>query len=168
VQVKPFFYWVFMSSKATPSLLFLLEKFTYCEKTGILKYRKNSGRFSAGDIAGYTNHRGYRKVCVNGSHFFIHRIVWKMVYGVDPNGEIDHINRDKTDNRISNLRDVTSEENQKNRKFSSESGVSGVYFNKPRNRWQARIQLHLGFFKTIEGASEAREKALSVIKGVGL
>lgn len=157
-----------MSPKKIPPLVLLVDKFIFCKETGVLKYRKQSGRFLAGDVVGYTSHRGYKKVCIQGSHFFIHRVIWKMVYGVDPIGEIDHINREKTDNRISNLRDVTSIENQNNRKYQSESGVSGVYFNKSRNRWQSRIQFHIGFFKNIEDASEARDKAIALIKSVGL
>ena len=79
---------------------------------------------------------------------------------------VDHINHNKLDNRISNLRICTSQQNNMNtsKRSDNSSGVTGVYWDKQNNKWIASIQvngkqIHLGYFKTKEGAVEARRQA---------
>jgi hypothetical protein len=93
-----------------PPLEVLQKKFDYNPETGILL------RKSTQEPAGYTNGRGWLRVKIAGVHYKVHRIVWKMYYGEDPSIklEIDHINRNRADNRITNLRVVTSAENNRN------------------------------------------------------
>ncbi len=90
-----------------PPLEVLQDKFVYDSETGILA-RKNSG-----EPVGYPTQRGWLRVKVGNTHYRVHRIVWKMFYGEDPpvGLDIDHVNRIKTDNRITNLRLATRKEN---------------------------------------------------------
>ena len=88
-----------------------------------------------------------------------------------PEKHIDHINRVRTDNSITNLRVVTNAENCKNRGKSSAntSGVTGVCWNKHKDRWEARCGLNgkkisLGYFKDISVAEEA-VKTFRMING---
>ena len=93
-----------------PPLEVLQKKFDYDPETGTLTRR------STGKTVGYPTERGWLRVKVGNTHYRVHRIVWKMQYGEDPpvGLDIDHINRNKVDNRISNLRVVTRKENLAN------------------------------------------------------
>lgn len=90
-------------------------------------------------------------------HFRVHRLIWMYVYGDWPKGEIDHINGIRSDNRISNLRDVTRIQNSQNKKVYltktelPKSGYKGVNWNRFTNKWVASIgnnkkSIHLGSF----------------------
>lgn len=96
---------------------------------------------------------------------YVHRIVWALSHGYWPEGEIDHINGVKSDNRINNLRDVPHSENQKNMKrfVSNKSGVSGVCWDKREAKWKAYIQngsgmLNIGHYSSLKDAAHARAK----------
>jgi hypothetical protein len=99
-----------------PPLEVLQEKFDYNPETGELTYKKKSHHIKVGEPAGYLTQRGWLRVKVNGVHYRVHRIAWKMFYGEDPPTglDIDHINRNKIDNRIANLRVATRSENMQN------------------------------------------------------
>ncbi|WP_446719173.1 HNH endonuclease signature motif containing protein [Halocynthiibacter sp. C4] len=97
-----------------------------------------------------------------------HRVIWAMFYGRWPAKDIDHINGDRTDNRISNLRHVSRAENARNssRSSANTSGRTGVYKVKKSGKWNARIRvdgrfINLGFFKEFEAACAARAVAES-------
>ena len=113
---------------------------------------------------GTTNTKGYRIVLVNGKHSLVHRIVWIMHNEEIPSGYvIDHINGDKLDNRICNLRLATSQQNSRNR-----AGVKGVCRVTRTGKWQAAIQVggrsvHLGTFDSEEKAVAKRIEAESFI-----
>ncbi len=104
--------------------------------------------------------QGYRRVSVDSLRFLAHRAAWLYVYGEWPSMHIDHINGDRGDNRIANLRDVsprTNLENQRNPKGSNRSGFLGVYQPKNYRKWIARLQvkgkgMYLGVFETPEEA----------------
>ena len=107
----------------------------------------------------------YISVSIDGKSFPAHRLIWMMVYGYWPN-EIDHINGNKQDNRLCNLRNVTALENRRNKciQKNSTSGVTGVYWNKWDKKWAARITVkrkfgHLGYFSNKEDAIAARKVA---------
>ena len=81
---------------------------TYCPTTGVFRWRKN------GAVAGASK-SGYRRLCILGFTFMTHRLAWLVSHGEWPLGVVDHINRDRSDNRIANLRDVSPTENARNK-----------------------------------------------------
>jgi hypothetical protein len=94
-------------------------------------------------------------------NYLAHRVCWAIHYGVWPT-EVDHINGDPTDNRISNLREVSHLANMQNMKMleTNTSGVTGVDWMPKISRWRVRIQQrHLGVFPTFEAAVDARRQA---------
>ena len=114
-----------------------------------------------GHEVGYLHPEGYRKVCVDGSRYFTHRIIWLLTYSEDPGDmQIDHINMVKDDNRPSNLRLCSNKQNCLNVKLKSTntSGIRGVCFS-PGGRkkpWRALYKRKtLGWFVTKEEAARA-------------
>lgn len=120
----------------------------------------------AGRVAfGTPTNQGYQHGKLDGRSFKTHRIIWKLVYGYDP-VQIDHINGDRSCNRLDNLRDVSNAENSKNRRVqkNNKSGVPGVVWLKRENRWNARIKVNgqfisLGNFTEASLAAAARKAA---------
>ena len=116
-----------------------------------------------GARAGSIDSKGYWYVRVNGRSMKVHRIVWAMANGRNPDGDIDHINGIVTDNRIFNLRSVCRSENAKNqkRRKHNTSGVTGVARYGMSGKWWAYIWIDgknksIGYFDSIEEATEAR------------
>jgi hypothetical protein len=122
-------------------------------------------RFPVGSVAGTNHSRGYWVVTVDGRIYKAHRLAWLYAHGNWPDGEIDHINLVKTDNRLSNLRVVTRSENTSNRsraRVDNKLGLLGV--SQVGNRYIARIaiggsQRYLGIFKTPDQAKAAYDTA---------
>lgn len=142
--------------------------FYYEEDSGLLRWKVRSAqRVHVGDVAGKSKNSEYRKVRVNGKLILVHRIIWEMQCGEIPEGMcIDHIDGDTFNNKISNLRLVTHQENHKNQKKRSnnKSGYLGVTWNKQHKKWQASIRVnrkvkYIGFFNDIEEAARARKSA---------
>lgn len=116
----------------------------YNPNTGIFKWKiSNSNRIKPGDIAGILT-QGYCKIGINGKLYLAHHLAWFYVYGYFPENEIDHINRNGTDNRIENLREVSRICNARNTKNRSNntSGIKGVSFHKQTNKWQVQITVN--------------------------
>lgn len=106
---------------------------------------------------------GYMVGRVMGTATRAHRVAWAIVHGAWPAGIIDHINGDRQDNRLSNLRVVTDAENARNQKVrkNNKSGTMGVRFDRHVGKWIARIgsngsRQHIGAFETKEDAVAAR------------
>ena len=117
----------------------------------------------AGSDAGAIHSRGYVHVSLLGSRYKAHRLVWAMITGAAPSGDIDHINGDRSDNRAENLRDVDGHENRKNSKLqaNNKTGVPGVFYRTDRGRWIAYIKVmgkrkHIGTFDSFDDAVSAR------------
>ena len=128
----------------------LKESLNYDSLTGIFT-RKTYAR--PGKNAGGVDTYGYIHIGVNGKQYKAHQLAWLYHYGEIPSGEIDHINCDKQDNRIKNLRVVSSTINALNKRSSK-----GVY--RHQSKYRARIKLngkhlHLGLFETEELAKQA-------------
>jgi hypothetical protein len=113
-----------------------------------------------------TSTKGYKSGWVFGLQMQAHRAAWAIHYGEWPQGEIDHINGDKADNRIENLRVVTSRQNAMNRPLRCDnlSGHVGVYWVGSLNKWMAQIKVDgkqktIGRYKTLAEAVDARKDA---------
>ena len=118
-----------------------------------------------GTVAGRVTRAGYRSIKVMGEAFQAHRIVWKMVTGEEP-GEIDHINRDKLDNRFANLRNVSRSVNMRNKGLDANntSGHKHIHWMPRLQRWTVQLtvpgkgQRQLAYCETIEEAVEVRNR----------
>jgi len=145
------------------------ELFDYNPETGELRYR--AGR-NAGSIAGMVSKNGYQVVWSKGGRksrklLYVHRLVWLLSYGEWPT-RIDHINMDKSDNRLSNLRLATRSQNLANQRVRARTGFKGVWRHGPS--WAASIRKdnvthHLGTFQTPELAHAAYCKAAESMYG---
>lgn len=157
--------------------------FGYDPETGLLSWRvrprnhfktehgwKSCNGRNANNPPGIEHHqRDGRKAgirtCVDGRRLYAHRIIWEMMNGSVPDGMVvDHIDGDPFNNRLSNLRLATHADNSHNRKIRKDSPCSagGVY--PVRGKFRAVIttnykKRHLGYFKTIEEAIDARASA---------
>jgi len=136
--------------------------FTYEEETGNLIWKACKGaRAQIGDIAGCITDQGYRSIQLNGKAYRAHRLVFLLHHGYVPE-ILDHINNDRSDNRIENLRAVTPLQNAHNRNmsFKNTSGVKGVSWDKVNDCWLARITTNkkiklIGKFNSLKEAEEA-------------
>src|ERR1043165_1894219 len=138
--------------------------YDYDAKKGALVRRRNNGHGKrAGEEIGQNASHGYRAVKIRNKQYMLHRLIWQYVHGSLPNGEIDHINGDKKDNRVENLRVASKSENQQNRYRAaahSRSKILGVSLCKQTGRWVSQIQIDgkrmaLGRFDTKEAARDA-------------
>ena len=152
-------------SELTKNLLDRL--FIYDPKTGLVTRKvRTSNNVNIGDVVGSAHNMGYLTVQINKKVYLLHRIIWFMVYGKFPENDIDHINGDRSDNRLSNLRDVCHKENLKNkrRQKNNKSGVVGVGWYNKLGKWKACIMvdgrtIHLGYFYKKSKAIKARKDA---------
>ena len=152
------------------------EDLNYDRTTGIFTWRvSNSKRVKIGNFAGYLNHNGYRqiKATINGKpkHLLAHRLAWFIYYGELPN-TIDHINGMKDDNKITNLRSCTHQQNSFNtgKQTNNKSGYKGVSWYNSRGSWRAQIHhngkvIHLGYFNSAKEASEAYQTKAKELHG---
>lgn len=139
----------------------------YCPETGNLTWLKDVARLAkAGQLAGIQRDDGYKRLKFLGKAVYAHRIAWLLFYGKPCDKEIDHINGDRGDNRIDNLRMCSKVENAQNRRRSilNKSGYDGVNFQKSNKKWRARISYNgnricLGLFDSAELANTARTEA---------
>ena len=141
----------------------------YSEDTGLFLWKKRDkpsfdSRF-AGKLVGYRDKDGYLVVVFKKKSIRLHRLAWYISKGVIPN-EIDHINRDKTDNRISNLRECTRSENMQNigLRRDNSSGFKGVGWCSSASKFRARCLIDgkrktIGYSDTAEGAYELIKKS---------
>lgn len=146
-------------------------KLTQDQLKQIVNYDSETGEFTrktsyyesrVGKPIGTIDTRGYLVMSIEGKTQLAHRLAWLYVYGYFPEFHIDHINGDTTDNRISNLREATSKQNQENRKLqkNNKTGFRGVVQSKSSGRYLAyvkhnREQIYLGSFATVEEATNA-------------
>lgn len=163
------------NAKSIPSPEYLNECFHYNLETGDLTWKKRPiehfkdlraykiwNTKNSGKVIDRTCKEMYLNVSVNRVCYRVHRIIWTMVYGKCPDNQIDHINGNRRDNRIINLRQATHAENCRNhRKWEKiTSGFKGAYHNKKIKRYFSTIEsngsvTYLGSFPTPELAHAA-------------
>jgi hypothetical protein len=113
----------------------------YNAETGDFIWLRTHGRKAQGAIAGNIKGHGYREIASNGMRCYAHQLAWATTHGEWPDGQIDHINGNRADNRACNLRLVTNQQNQWNAGIAknNKSGVKGVYWSPRLGRWVAQI-----------------------------
>jgi hypothetical protein len=172
-----------MAKKPIPTIQQLRQLLRYEPETGKLfwcergaemfeasKYQRRSASIwnnkYAGSEVGSKTKGDYVRFSIFKRMMLAHRVAWALHYGEWPQGQIDHINQNRQDNRIVNLREVSNTENNRNKTVTpkSESEVLGVTWDRPRGMWRARINgangnIFLGRFQTKEEAIEARKNA---------
>ena len=140
----------------------LREVLKYDPETGSFTRKIDIGRWKTGSRAGTNgNSDGYCQIMIDGRLYQAHRLAWLYMTGECPKAEIDHINCDRADNRIVNLRQADRFGNTRNTKKRNDntSGFKGVQWH-ACGKWRAMIGVngkkkHLGLFKTKEAAFEA-------------
>lgn len=163
-----------------PDFKYLNECFSYEKSRGVLIWknrplehfdssskRNRINSRTSGKIAGcFCTKNKYILVGLDSNFYRAHRLIWKICTGFDPTGEIDHINGDRSDNRIDNLRDVSSSENHRNKsiRIGRKIKIMGVYFCEKSNKWYSQIyengkNIHLGRFSCFLDACCARKSA---------
>lgn len=157
---------------------YIKERFSYNQKTGHLSWKNRpehdfiskkyqsifNARFANKESGSFCN--GYLRTQIDKKSYFNHLIIWVYVYGRYPEKNIDHIDGNRANNKIENLREVTKLENAKNQKLykNNGSGFSGVRFDKSLNKWRVQIgsgknRKHIGIFEERDAAIRARQKA---------
>lgn len=154
---------------------FLSERFAYCPLTGLLTRAVATQNNPAGSVIGKIQSRGYVRVGVylgkgKAVSTWAHRIAWVLyTKAAIPKGMvIDHINGIRSDNRIANLRLVTSLQNNWNRRITNPLGegitdMAGSYRSKPFRAMLSRKTI--GYFSTLEEAQNARAEAIRKARG---
>lgn len=151
----------------------LFNYLSYNPDTGLFTWMMNTTRSKlVGGIAGNANKRGYISIWINSLQFSAHRLAWAMSNGEWPLLDIDHINGNKSDNRICNLRHASRSENMFNRgkNKNNSSGMKGVTFCKGTGRWRAQMMINrkamtIGRFDSIEEASAAYFEKAKELRG---
>lgn len=134
----------------------LLKHFEYFDGRLIRKFEDGSRRF----VDNTLNKTGYASVKFNYIRYLVSRLIWKLHFNEDPE-TIDHINNNRIDNRIENLRNISFFLNQHNKK-KKETGC--IYYNEKNKKWISRISIkhktkYLGSFTTFAEAVECKNKA---------
>ena len=135
------------------------ELFHYDADTGLFT-RFPAKNIRRGQNCVGTINRGYLRIKIDYKLYSAHRLAWLYVHGEWPNDQIDHINGDRADNRISNLRAATHSQNRQNIhkvRSNSKSGLIGAMWDSYNNKWRSKIRFegkckHLGYFENAEQA----------------
>lgn len=134
----------------------LNELFEY--KDGNLYWKNHKYKLLNGKKAGSIQGNGYIRVRIFGNPYKAHRLIFLMKYGYLPK-EVDHINNNRSDNRIENLRAATKSQNRQNSLISksNKSGVKGVCWDKTNNKWKVTMfvnnkQKYFGHYNDIDYA----------------
>ncbi len=155
--------------KNLPPVEYLRELFDYNPATGEIHWHIVKGLVVAGALAGCIDNIGYRVIRINGSNFKAHRGVFALYYGRSPTDELDHVNGVRDDNRICNLRECSTSQNNANRTLCNNSaGLKGVSIC--REGYGARIHYNgkrhwLGRFDTADAVHVAYCAAARTLKG---
>ncbi len=158
-------------NRKNPSQEYVKACVNYDPDTGVFTARLPARNREEGDTLGSIGNHGYLNVTIAGKSYLAHRLAWFYVNGQWP-AVVDHIDRDRHNNRIANLRQCTLLENAWNVTplKGTKSGVVGVNWFASRNKWVAKISgggkyRTLGYFDSIEAAAQARADAVQAMRG---
>ena len=155
--------------KPLPPVELLRELFDYDPATGVVRYKKPRKRVRVGAPVTREHPAGYLWLSIDRKNYLLHRVIWKMVTGVDPAGEVDHKDRNRKNNAWANLRLATCSHNRCN--ASSEGKLPrGVVRRQGRTNFYATIQVQgrrkfLGTFDSAEAAHQAYKAASLELQG---
>jgi hypothetical protein len=142
----------------------LREVLAYDIKTGAFTWLVSSATKKVGSVAGGVKKTGYRFIQIDGRQYREHRLAWLYVNEAWPKNHIDHIDGNRANNKISNLRDVDDSTNSQNQRASQcsnkSTGILGVCFHKTKKKFHAQIKrhgkrIHLGYFDNAQDAHNA-------------
>lgn len=142
----------------------LLTILRYDPADGVFYWNSSRPKVRVGQRAGHLHHKGYVNIEIDGKHYSAHRLAWFYITGSMPADQIDHINGNRSDNRIANLRQATNGQNRANSKNNNPHGLKGVrripWIAEGKRCWQASIRhnkksIYLGCFHTKEEAHSA-------------
>jgi hypothetical protein len=124
-------------------------------------------RITPNTEVGYLRSDGYRAVRVQGKAYYVHRLIFWIATGEEAKGVVDHIDHNRSNNDINNLRDVSIHENAMNKanKCRSSTGYQGIFYDRRRDKYVAQVRYKgvkvlYKYCSTIESAVEAREAKL--------
>ena len=141
------------------------ELLDYNHETGEFKWLVSRGKAKLGELAGTVGLNGYRQIGYKGFSVLAHRLAWYFSYSEVPE-YIDHVNSNRDDNRIGNLRSCSQQQNNQcmSIRKTNKSGFIGVSWSREKSKWVAQIsinskQTNLGYFTDLEDAKKARLEA---------
>jgi hypothetical protein len=147
----------------------LKEVVKYDRREGFFYWKISTGKASRGSVAGHTDSGGYTKISIDGVKYFAHRLAWFYVHGMWPLQNIDHKDLCRSNNRLTNLRDIGQSLNGLNGPIrrNNSSGYTGVSYDARRHNWVAYIhqnyrKKHLGAFTNRQQAADARSVAIAI------
>jgi hypothetical protein len=143
----------------------LKQQLSYNPETGEFTYIKSRFKNNIGKVAGHPHSEGYVQISLMGKPYFAHRLAFLYMTGKWPVNQVDHKHGDKSDNRWSELREASVEQNNQNIgvRTTNASGYTGVSFNKAKGLWQANGYVqggckHLGLFSDPKDAAKAYQE----------
>lgn len=142
--------------------------FEYVGTTGQLihRYTVKGGKIK-GSVAGSPHNQGYIQICIRRKKYLLHRIIWFYHYGYWP-GQLDHIDGDRSNNRLENLRECSYSQNHGNKRLNrnNTSGAKGVTLNKATRKWRAQLaHRYVGEYATFAEAVAAYDAAARIHYG---
>lgn len=160
-----------------PQIEALRSSVLYNPETGLLFWKQSNGkpkrwntRYAGKPAFACPSSSGYLHGNFEGKTYSAHKVAWAIFYGEWPSGWMDHADRDRKNNRISNLRIATPSDNARNVSSHGRSRFLGVYWNKKDKRWQAQIWIdgrrrNLGQFLDEETAAKSYDAAARTAHG---
>ena len=143
----------------------------YEYKDGYLYLKKTKGNKTAGEKIGHNHHSGYVYTTIDEKFYSVHRIIFAMHHGYFPKF-IDHIDGNRSNNKIENLREATIFENNRNAKIrkNNTSGIKGVHFVEKHKKWVVQLQInkqkkYFGWYDNLELAELVAQEARSKYHG---
>ena len=148
---------------------YLREILDYDPESGLFRWSKRRPKIVLGTVAGTLTAKGAVRILIHGRGYYAHRLVWLYVHGRWPPQQIDHIDLDRSNNRLDNLREASNGQNCAHRRPFGASGLKGASRAKS-GKWRATMTVnkkavYLGEFLTAEEAHAAYAKAAKLAHG---